>query len=212
MTSLPTITRRRLLALGAGAAAGVFAGFSPRRADAVLRLDVTQGNLQPMPIAVPDFIGAGLPGPSMARGVTQIIASNLQRSGLFAPIDQAAYIERISNIDTVRFPVEARLYPTEPGVQVLVHSQRPAEPEPPRGEIVMVHGLEGSSESGYMRSLAQAGWAQGRKLQIELRSGGADHSAIERYAAELVELKPDLILGQTTPRCQHCSGQSEAAK
>ena len=31
--------------------------------------------------------------------------SNLQRSGLFAPIDQAAYIEKISNVDaTPRFP------------------------------------------------------------------------------------------------------------
>ena len=40
------------------------------------------------------------PIPPLARAVTQIIAANLQRSGLFAPIDQAAYIEKISNIDT----------------------------------------------------------------------------------------------------------------
>jgi len=31
--------------------------------------------------------------------VTQVITNNLKRSGLFAPIDQAAYIERINNID-----------------------------------------------------------------------------------------------------------------
>ena len=43
--------------------------------------------------------------PAAGRNVSQIIASNLQRSGLFAPIDQAAYLEKISNIDTVpRFP------------------------------------------------------------------------------------------------------------
>ena len=46
-----------------------------------------------------------LQDPAAGRNVTQIIASNLQRSGLFAPIDQAAYIEKISTIDTVpRFP------------------------------------------------------------------------------------------------------------
>ena len=35
-----------------------------------------------------------------AAGVTQVITNNLKRSGLFAPIDQAAFIERITNIDT----------------------------------------------------------------------------------------------------------------
>ncbi len=30
-----------------------------------------------------------------------MITANLRRSGLFAPIDQAAYIERIANIDTL---------------------------------------------------------------------------------------------------------------
>jgi TolB protein len=104
-TSPPCLSRRRLIALGAGAAAGALAGLSPRLAQAVLRLDVTQGNVQPLPIALPDFIGVGLPDPGAARGVTQIIAANLQRSGLFAPIDPAAYLEKISNIDTQpRFP------------------------------------------------------------------------------------------------------------
>ena len=54
----------------------------------------------------------------------------------------------------MRFPVEARLFATEPGVQVLVHSQQPADK--PTAEIIMVHGLEGSSDAGYARSLAQA--------------------------------------------------------
>jgi TolB protein len=102
---LPQLSRRRLLTLGAGVAAGALAGLSPRPADAQTKLDVTKGNVKPIPIALPDFIGAGLPDPAIARGVTQIITSNLQRSGLFAPIDQAAYIERISNINaTPRFP------------------------------------------------------------------------------------------------------------
>ena len=40
-----------------------------------------------------------------ARDVTGIISNNLQRSGLFAPIDPAAFIEKISNSDAVpRFP------------------------------------------------------------------------------------------------------------
>jgi len=97
-----TLTRRRLLVLGAGAG---LAGLMPRPAAAVLRLDITQGNIQPMPIALPDFVG-GTPGDTEgARNVSVIITNNLRRSGLFAPIDPAAYIERIVNPDAVpRFP------------------------------------------------------------------------------------------------------------
>ena len=58
-----------------------------------------------------------------------------------------------------RFPVERRLYQTEPDVQVLVGSQRPDGPA--AGEIVMVHGLEGSGDAGYMRSLSSAALGAG---------------------------------------------------
>src|SRR5271165_5213511 len=99
-------SRRRALLLGGGAAAGAIGALAPRWAAAApLRLDITQGNVQPIAIALPDFIaGPNLADPDTARGVTQIIASNLQRSGLFAPIDPAAYIDKISNIQTPRFP------------------------------------------------------------------------------------------------------------
>jgi predicted alpha/beta-fold hydrolase len=52
------------------------------------------------------------------------------------------------------FPVERRLYRTEPDVQVLVCSQRPRGEA--FGELVMVHGLEGSGHAGYIRSLSAA--------------------------------------------------------
>ena len=56
--------------------------------------------------------------------------------------------------EAAEFPVERRLFRTEADVQVLVCSQRPAGVA--RGELVMVHGLEGSGEAGYIRSLAAA--------------------------------------------------------
>jgi TolB protein len=72
-----------------------------RRAAAQLRLDITQGNFQPMPIAIPEFIPATANDADAAHGITQIITANLQRSGLFAPIGPSAYIEKITNFDTV---------------------------------------------------------------------------------------------------------------
>jgi len=101
------LSRRRLLLAGAGLTAGMgLGGFGLiRPANAVLRLDVTQGNVQPMPVAITDF-GAGAPAEGeMARNVSGIIGANLRRSGLFAPIDPAAFIEKIANSDAVpRFP------------------------------------------------------------------------------------------------------------
>jgi len=64
---------------------------------------------------------------------------------------------------TAEFPIQRRLFRTEPDVQVLVLSQRPHGEA--RGEIVMVHGLEGSGSAGYMRSLSTAA----------LRAGFAAH-------------------------------------
>jgi predicted alpha/beta-fold hydrolase len=80
-----------------------------------------------------------------------------------------------------RWPVEAVVHRTEPEVQVLVHSQNPSAE--PRGEILIVHGLEGSSLSGYARSMAYAaldrGYSAGR---FNLRGcGGTEHLAITSY-------------------------------
>jgi predicted alpha/beta-fold hydrolase len=74
-----------------------------------------------------------------------------------------------------RFPVQAKLYETEPGVQVLVHSQAPAAE--PIAQLILVHGLEGSSSAGYARSLAQAALEAGCAThRLNMRScGGTEH-------------------------------------
>ena len=64
----------------------------PGVARADIEIDVNQGDVRPMPIAVPGFTGGGR-GAEMA----QVINGNLERSRLFAPIDGAAFPER--NLD-----------------------------------------------------------------------------------------------------------------
>lgn len=86
------------------------------------------------------------------------------------------------NLDIHRFPVSATLYPTEPGVQVLVHSQRPQTR--PIAELIVVHGLEGSSDAGYARSLAQAALEAGCAVhRFNMRSCGGteEHSGRTLY-------------------------------
>ncbi len=80
-----------------------------------------------------------------------------------------------------RWPVESVLYQTEPYVQVLVHSQRP-EGEP-RGELILVHGLEGSSDAGYARSMSYAALEAGYVAhRFNFRScGGTEKLALSNY-------------------------------
>jgi predicted alpha/beta-fold hydrolase len=88
-------------------------------------------------------------------------------------------------LDVRRFPVERRLVETEPGVCVLVESQQPGGV--PRGDIVMVHGLEGSGAAGYMRSMSQTALECGYAAhRFHLRTcGGTEHLSPTLYHAGL---------------------------
>ncbi len=88
-------------------------------------------------------------------------------------------------MDERRFPVEAKLFRPEPDVQVLIQKQQPAGDA--RGDVVLVHGLEGSADSPYMRSLAQtlleAGYATHR---MNIRTcGGTEFMCNTFYHAGL---------------------------
>ncbi|MET0545946.1 MAG: Tol-Pal system beta propeller repeat protein TolB [Caulobacterales bacterium] len=78
----------------------LFTAFTAPQAKAALEIDVTQGNLEPMPIAIPDFIGATPTEQSIGRDVVGVIRANLERSALFRPIEQAAYIQKITDVNT----------------------------------------------------------------------------------------------------------------
>src|SRR5712671_1496996 len=95
---LPRPNRRQIIS--GMAAFGAAATISGRGALAQQkRIIISEGDFAPLPIAIPNFV-AGTPADGeVGAGVTQVITNNLKRSGLFAPIDQAAYIERINNID-----------------------------------------------------------------------------------------------------------------
>ena len=72
------------------------------RAHAVVELNITQGNIQAMPIAIPDFSSDGSIDANAAREISNVVANDLKSSGLFLPIDQAAFIEK--GLDVRRAP------------------------------------------------------------------------------------------------------------
>lgn len=94
--------RRSLLLsmLAAGAAPGaLFAQSGP------LRIEITEGVIEPMPIAIPGFVPANGASAERAAGVTQVIAANLTGTGLFREIPASAHIARITSFEApVSFP------------------------------------------------------------------------------------------------------------
>lgn len=65
---------------------------------------VDQGTRNPIPIAITNLTGAGSGAASGAQ-ISQVIAADLERSGLFRPISSQAFIEQVTNGDaTPRFP------------------------------------------------------------------------------------------------------------
>jgi TolB protein len=68
-------------------------------AHAQLRVSVEEGHLNPMPIAVVDFLGSNRASQQIGDDIAGVIRANLERSALFRPIEEAAFIERIQAMD-----------------------------------------------------------------------------------------------------------------
>jgi TolB protein len=72
---------------------------APARAEPVI--DITRGMAEPMPIAVPVFGGANPADSQLGAEIARVIAADLERSGLFAPIDDRAFIQQGVTSDAV---------------------------------------------------------------------------------------------------------------
>lgn len=70
-------------------------------AHASLQIKLDEGVVQPIPIAITDFFGANARDQQTAAQVAAVVRSDLERSGLFAPLDRASFIEKIPGFGTV---------------------------------------------------------------------------------------------------------------
>lgn len=70
-----------------------FAALTVAPARAELRIDITQANPQPMPIAVTNFLGNNARENQIGQDVTKVISDDLQRSGLFRPLDPRSFVQ-----------------------------------------------------------------------------------------------------------------------
>ncbi len=68
----------------------------PARAD--LRLDITRGRVEAMPIAIPAFAGG-----DVGQNIAQVVSSDLASSGLFRPLDPRSFIQTVAAGEGPRF-------------------------------------------------------------------------------------------------------------
>ena len=73
----------------------VLALFAAGPARAVVEIDINRANVEPLPIAITDFLSDD----GIGAQISAVVAADLKRSGLFAPIDKGAFIQKIDNPD-----------------------------------------------------------------------------------------------------------------
>jgi TolB protein len=60
---------------------------------------VTGGKIDPLPIALPAFLGTSGEGQELGANITSVIANDLGRSGFFLPLPPESYIEQITSFE-----------------------------------------------------------------------------------------------------------------
>ena len=68
-------------------------------AQAPLRIEITEGVIEPMPFAAPGFVPDSQAAADLAARITQVVVDDLTGTGLFREIPRSAHIGRIANFD-----------------------------------------------------------------------------------------------------------------
>ena len=89
---------RRGLLIGASAAVLLARPFAAA-AQAPLRIEITEGVVEPMPIAIPPFVPDSGAAADLAQRIAQVVTEDLTGTGLFREVPRAAHIGRVSNFD-----------------------------------------------------------------------------------------------------------------
>ena len=98
------LTRRHILSASTGALA---ASFLPQIgiAQTPLRLEITEGVIEPLPFALPQFIAENGGAGDAAADISRVIAADLRGTGLFRQIPPDAYISQVTSFNSpVSYP------------------------------------------------------------------------------------------------------------
>ncbi len=69
-----------------------------------LDLTITQGSVKPTPISITEFYSIDNKAVKISKNISEVISNNLERSGLFVPIDSKAFIQNNESLyNQIRF-------------------------------------------------------------------------------------------------------------
>ena len=114
---------RRRAAILVSALVLLMLGIGPAAAD--LKIDITRGNIQPMPIAVVPFQGDSPREGQIGQDVARVVGADLERSGLFKPIDPRSFIQTPASLKAGPRYGDWRVI----GAQALVSGQAQIQPD-----------------------------------------------------------------------------------
>ena len=68
---------------------------------AAVDVDINQGNIQPVPVAIPDFSGADAKAQKTGADIAKVISGNLESSGYFKPLSATIFPENSIDINVL---------------------------------------------------------------------------------------------------------------
>lgn len=72
-----------------------------QNANALVTIDITRGNVDPLPVALPYLAGSDASATEMGKAIIEVVEHDLESSGLFKSIDRKAFIQEILSKDTL---------------------------------------------------------------------------------------------------------------
>ncbi|MBU3260300.1 Tol-Pal system protein TolB [Roseovarius sp. PS-C2] len=68
--------------------------------DGPLRIEITEGVIEPLPFAAPDFVSDNAAGADLGRKIADVVAADLTGTGLFREIQPDAFISRVTSFSS----------------------------------------------------------------------------------------------------------------
>jgi TolB protein len=118
-------------------------------------IDITRARTDPIPIAIPDFAGQG-DGQRVGRDIARVVLNNLRNSGLFRPVERAAFIQTPEAAAALPRFQDWRVI----GAQALTTGRVEAGPERVRVEFRLWDVLPEQQIQGTAFTASAANWRQ----------------------------------------------------
>ena len=77
----------------------IAASFASVAAYAQISIDITKSEIEPTRIAIPELIAQGAGASPYNKDIADVISADLERSGLFEPLNRSAFIETQTSLD-----------------------------------------------------------------------------------------------------------------